>query len=747
VAVRRTAVIGCVGLTFVLGAGSLFAQGSARVTPVTGQFEWEVTPARLTDAAWHSMSATIERDQYRLRREGDVYLASNHAQRLEMDFTKTGVEVTPQGTERTWRWGLRLAGYGYGDRRAPVARPQRVMSRNRIEYRRGDLVEWYVNARDGVEHGFTLKRPPAGRADDEPLTVDLRATGDDLRPSVADDGQSVAWRDRHGETMLVYNGLKVWDATGRTLVARMESADGGVRLHVDDVGAHYPVTIDPTILQGKLTASDGIAGFNFGWSVSIDDDTAIVGAPVGTSGGDSGAAYVFYLDPGSPNGWTEVAKLTPSDAGAPGGPRCFGDSVAISGDTAIVGAPCDPGAAYVFSRDHGGLNQWGEVKKLVRSNGSALRFFGRAVAIDGGFAVVGAATAAFIFSRDFGGISEWGEVHLIASAPGDRGNFGSFGSAVSISGGNIVVGNPGDNAGANESGAAYIFTRGAGCCPPEETWGLVKKLKAADVASDARFGTSVSISGTTVLIGAPGDAQNRRAAYVFAQDRGGPGAWGAVKKIQSADAARFFGRDVSLDQDLAVVGAYGANNGFGDFSGAAYVFGRNQGGPNAWGPVAKVAPIDDAISGNLFALKVSISGSTVLGGLYPKEAAYVCELDDLEAPDAACRRAPLVLDHLVKVSNLKHACCASSEFVITATFTNGSATPIYKPSFIVAEITGGNVLKNADGGPAGVGATLTPYVADEILSPGESIDVGFVIGLSSRQPFRFFVHLTGQDQP
>jgi hypothetical protein len=245
---------------------------------------------------------------------------------------------------------------------------------------------------------------------------------------------------------------------------------------------------------------------------------------------------------------------------------------------------------------------------------------------------------------------------------------------------------------------------------------------------------------------------------VFERDQNGPEAWREVATLHQADADGIplsqtsgeFGAAVSIDGDLAVVGAWLAT-GFADFSGAAYVFSRHHGGLNAWGEVSKIAAADivpPPHGHGRFSWDVSLSGNTVLAG-DPGEgtAAYACALEDLDAPEAACRRAPLVFDNFVTTSGVRQSCCANSELVITATFTNTSASAVYLPGILVAELSGGNVLKNADGGPAGAGATLRLNVGDDFLSPGESTTVRFVIGLATRQPFRFFVHLTGEHQP
>ena len=144
----------------------------------------------------------------------------------------------------------------------------------------------------------------------------------------------------------------------------------------------------------KLTASDAQADDTFGLSVALSGDSAIVGASGEDAGGTrAGAAYVFERNQGGPGNWGEVGKLTASDAQAG---NVFGFSVAVSGDTAVVGASGEDaggnnaGAGYVFERDEGGTDNWGEVTKLTASDAHGGDFFGSSVAASGDTAVVGA---------------------------------------------------------------------------------------------------------------------------------------------------------------------------------------------------------------------------------------------------------------------------------------------------------------------------------------------------------------------
>jgi len=353
-------------------------------------------------------------------------------------------------------------------------------------------------------------------------------------------------------------------------------ADGGAAV---DAGAAYVFQRDAGgwTEARKLTASDPDAGDIFGERVAIDGATVVVGAPLDDfAATDAGSAYVFERDAGGLGDWSEVAKLTPSDADVDDE---FGYAVAVDGDTAIVTAFFDDdgganaGAAYVFQRDTGGPDNWGQVTKVTASDAQTGDEFGLSVAIDGGTAVVGAvhamaggsrAGAAYVFQRDTGGPNGWGEIaKLTASAPGagDR-----FGNSVAIDGDVIVAGAIFGNAG----GAAHVFERSA------EGWHQARTLTAADPEPDAFFGSSVAVEGDTILVGASRAdvaGSNAGAAYVFRRDAGGPGSWGQVELLTAADAEAGdgFGVGVSIDGAIVIVGAFLEDAG-GANAGAAYIF-------------------------------------------------------------------------------------------------------------------------------------------------------------------------------
>ena len=270
--------------------------------------------------------------------------------------------------------------------------------------------------------------------------------------------------------------------------------------------------------QAKLTASDGAADDEFGFSVGVSGNTAIVGArnhDIG-SNNEQGAAYVFVR---SGTSWTQQTKLTSTD-GALG--DNFGISVAVSGNTAVVGAFGDEigssrqGSAYVFARSG---TTWTQQAKLITSDGAPIDQAGRSVAISGDTAVIGANQAdvgantdqgaAYVFTRSG---STWSQQAKLTATDGAA--YDNFGNSVSISGDTVAVGAQSDDNGANTGqGSAYVFTRSG------STWTQQAKLVASDGGYGDRFGTSVSIFGDTVAVGAPfaytNQENERGATWVF----------------------------------------------------------------------------------------------------------------------------------------------------------------------------------------------------------------------------------------
>ena len=487
------------------------------------------------------------------------------------------------------------------------------------------LVEWYINGEEGLEQGFSLSHPPGERG--ERLRLKFEVSGN-LRAEGDGEGKEVTLKDEHGEAVITYSKLRAWDRAGRELESSMRMEGSRLWLEVEDEGAEYPIEIDPVFAQvRKLTASDGATFDFFGFSVSISGDTAIVGAPLDNVGlnGDQGSAYIFTRNTGGADQWGEVAKLTASDGAAN---DQLGWTVSISGDMAIVGAHLDnvgmnldQGSAYIFSRNEGGADNWGEVRKLTASDGAAFDSFGQSVSIDGDTAIIGVNLddvgmsmnqgSAYIFSRNAGGADQWGEIRHLT--PSDGLSADGFGASVSISGDVAIVGAFSKTMGINSSqGAAYIFERNVGGA---NNWGEVKKLIASDGAAFDLFGNSVSISGDAAIVGAQGLNGGPGSAYIFSRNAGGANQWGEVKKLTASDGAAndSFGFSVSISGDTAIVGTGFDDVGMNMDQGSAYIFSRNAGGADQWGEVTKLTASDGAAVDE-FGFSVSISGETAIIG-------------------------------------------------------------------------------------------------------------------------------------
>jgi hypothetical protein len=401
--------------------------------------------------------------------------------------------------------------------------------------------------------------------------------------------------------------------SGDTIVAGayLDDDAGGV-----DAGSAYVFVRSGTTWtqQQKLLPPDGAASDWFGFSISISGDTVAAGAKLADAAGgvDAGAAYVFAR---SGTTWTQQQKLLATDALTAGDD--FGFAVAASGDTVVVGAPrddtpggVDAGSAYVFVRSG---TTWSEQGKLVASDGSAGDLFGSSVSVDGDTVVVGAYTAdtpggvnagaAYVFVRAG---TAWAEQQKLL-APDGASN-ASFGYSVSVSGDTVVASAVTDDApGGPLSGSAYVFVRSG------TTWAEQQKLLASDGAADDLFGTSASVSGDTVVVGAYGDdtpgGVNAGSAYVFV--RSGM-VWGEQQKLMASDglAGDVFGFAVSLSGETAVVGAFGDDTPGGVDAGSAYVFVR---AGATWTEQQKLLSPDAAASA-LFGSSVSISANTVMVG-------------------------------------------------------------------------------------------------------------------------------------
>jgi uncharacterized protein (TIGR03437 family) len=325
-------------------------------------------------------------------------------------------------------------------------------------------------------------------------------------------------------------------------------------------------------LQQKLTANDGAEGDQFGHAVALSGDTLVVGANGDDVGGNGnqGSAYVFTR-----NGtvWAQRQKLTAVGIDGLAGDN-FGASVSLSGQTVAVGAPGvnnSQGSAYVF-RFNGSV--WTQQAKLSANDGAAGDFFGYALALDGDTLAVGAEDdtidanarqgSAYVFTRN--GAVWTQQIKLTAS---DGGLNDRFGGAVALSGDTLAVGAIFNTVGANvRQGSVYVFTRSGA------TWVETRKLTASDGAAEGRFGYSVALRGGALVVGAQydniGASSQQGSAYVFTYY----GRWYQQQKLTASDGATRdnFGHAVALDGDTLAISAVGDDIGANANQGSAYVF-------------------------------------------------------------------------------------------------------------------------------------------------------------------------------
>lgn len=366
-----------------------------------------------------------------------------------------------------------------------------------------------------------------------------------------------------------------------------------------------PATDAPTVVE--LLPSGSAGEDRFGGSVSLFNNTLVIGAPgADQSGTESGIVYVFTR---SGTSWQQQALLVAEQGTAGDG---FGTSVAISGDTIVVGAPrggdngVASGAVYVFV--HSGT-AWRQQAKLTAGDGAAGDRFGFDAALDGDTLVVGAPFddnrgSAYTFLRSAGSWQQ--QAKLLAfggSAAGDR-----FGCRVAIGYDTILVGADGDDTKATDDGSVFVYT------PYGSGWRYQAQLSAGDASAGDRFGWSVAVGLDKALVGTnrtQGEGTARSgAAYVFT--RAGS-SWSEKQRLEGDNHGTDdgFGLDVAIHDNFFLVGApREAVSGIA--AGAGYLFSRAE--SEAWPLHAKYLPPDGA-DGNLFGARTAIFGDTVITGV------------------------------------------------------------------------------------------------------------------------------------
>ena len=361
----------------------------------------------------------------------------------------------------------------------------------------------------------------------------------------------------------------------------------------------------------ELVPSDGEADDRAGWSVFTDGTVAITGAPYEDDGGNSaGAAYLYSY---SGTRWVDGAKLTAWDAQSePVANDRFGDSVAISGEWAMVGAPnSDPsglsgaGAVYVFRNQNGVWRQW---QKLVPADLDAKDGFGGRMDLDGTTLVVTAPTqneadlgAAYVYVLNG---SSWQQQQRLTASDGYAGDY--FGLGVAVDGDTLAVGHPHEN---SARGDVHVYTRSSG------VWTERTTLAHSDPANNDNFGWSVGIDGGTIAVGVPQRSSSMGEVFVF---NGSGASWSsdAVLLAPGRAASDRFGEDVDVVGGTIAVGTPGYDGPYTD-SGAVWAFG---GSGSSWTPYPAFHGQDKVRWGLEYenatrnGSSVSMSGTTLISG-------------------------------------------------------------------------------------------------------------------------------------
>ena len=278
---------------------------------------------------------------------------------------------------------------------------------------------------------------------------------------------------------------------------------------------------------------------------------------------------MFARNQGGPGSWGEVVKLVASDAS---GNDRFGRAVAVLEDVIFVGAAVadiagaiDAGAVYVFERNQGGTNAWGQVAKLTASDAQASTGFGgshRDLRQHGchrcereGLPRRVKRRCRHVFERDQGGAGTWVEVtSLVASSPQ---NSAGFGHCVAIEQDTLVIGASGDKVGTvNLAGSVYVFERDPGI----SNWTESARLVASSPVIGGNFGTSVTLCGDRLATGENGAFHvhpRAGAAHVFERDQGGSGTWSEVDELFSSNPSEGdgLGSSVAFAGTTILVGA------------------------------------------------------------------------------------------------------------------------------------------------------------------------------------------------
>jgi FG-GAP repeat/Bacterial Ig domain len=480
---------------------------------------------------------------------GASHFMQNSGQSLTARFGEGGVRLGSSKGE-SWQVALHYSGASAASTMQPEA------SRMHIRHPDG-VVEWYENSAKGIEHGFIL-----GTRATDTGTRNIRVSMDGM--VAIQSGNDLIWSLPNGANALAYSGLQVKDATGSAITAEMHATGDGFTIQLQDAYAVYPVYVDPVITRvtaklAPINLGDGDAGDSFGNAISTDGQTLVVGAMQDNE--DRGSVYIFSRIAGE---WILKSKLNPTGTSSR---TKFGTSVAIQGNILVVGSPGDAlyGAGYIYEK---AADEWtlsAKVSKPQSNYAFEGDSIGCSVAVDNGVVMVGAdgytggspavtgKGYVFVFEKVSGVWTQQVRLEDPAGTTNDE-----YGAAISIKNGYAYIGKPG-----RKAGEVLIYKKGG------SSWTYVTRLYG--VSTGDRFGECLATDGSALAVGAPLDdtalGANAGSVRVF---RKSAEAWVSEGTLTATDAASQarFGTSVAIEKSRLLIGAVRGYKSFG----CAYIF-------------------------------------------------------------------------------------------------------------------------------------------------------------------------------
>jgi len=595
---------------------------------------------------WSSVQESIRTSEYNISWQEGTYLADvpaayqapNRAHNLRTYFAPEGVVVIPRvwGEETgvpPWRWEARLAAWGRAGALETVLAASLEVQENRIEYRRGDVQEWFTNDEEGLAQGWRIAAPPRVEGASAPLQLDL-ILGGDLSPQISDGGTEVELITEEGQPVLRYQLLAATDAAGRVLSAWLSLFGDTLSVLVDDTAAEYPIQVGQAITglpsRQDWDFTEPQDGAQAGTSVATAGDVngdgysdAIVGVPYYDGGAaEEGRVYVFY---GS------IIGLLGSDPWIKESDQAyahFGKSVATAGDVngdgfadVLVGAPDydhpeeNEGGAWVYRGSQNGVVAapvfFAQANLAGAHMGESVATAGNVNGEDDGTAyadiIVGASGysqgddyegAAFVWHGSANGVNNGDYFGTPSNADwmAESNQYNArLGTAVATAGdvnrdgyADVIVGADNYTSGTSQEGGAFVWhgsgsglNNGVDGNPTNTAW------MAESNNLEAHFGHSVSTAGDVngdgyadVIVGAPhysnGESDEGGAWLYLGSASGLNASW--ANKDEGNQAGAWFGQSVASAGDVngdgyadIIVGAPFRTNGETE-EGQAYVW-------------------------------------------------------------------------------------------------------------------------------------------------------------------------------